>query len=428
MTEEKPTQEGAAPVGGVSRRGALRLLAGAAGGVAVGSTATYALREASTPDTPAGDEDLAYPFFGEHQAGITTPVQKHLYFASYDLTRGAGREQLQGLLRDWSEAAARLTQGLDVSEEGAVGGSPLAPPDDTGEAQGLAPNGLTLTIGLGPALFAAGRLGLEAKRPALFEALPPFALELLDDATSDGDLCIQACADDPQVAIHAIRNLSRIAFGRAQIRWAQLGYGRTSSTSHSQTTPRNLMGFKDGTRNVTSEETGELDTHVWSGGEGHAWFAGGTYLVTRKIQMLIEAWDRVRLEEQQTIIGRDKGEGAPLSGGAEFTEPDFHTASTAGGTAIPADAHIRLAHPDFNNGQRMLRRGYNYVEGNNDLGQISAGLFFIAFQNTPQIFIDIQNALAADPLNEYIRHIASGIFVIPRGADEGEYVGQDLFS
>ncbi len=414
---------------GISRRNAIRLVGGTAAGIGLGAAGSVAIQAVTDEGAPAPtDEHTVYPFHGEHQAGIATPVQRHLYFATYDLTARAGRDDLQSLLRDWSAAAEHLVQGRAMGTGGAVGGSPLAPPDDTGEALDLAPNGLTITFGLGPGLFEPDRLGLADRRPGRLRPLPSFAFELLDPATSGGDLCVQACADDPQVAVHAIRNLTRIAFGRAQIRWAQLGYGRTSSTSRSQTTPRNLMGFKDGTHNILAEEPDELDKHVWSDGEGQAWFEGGTYVVVRKIQMLIESWDRAPLREQEAIIGRSKGEGAPLSGGSEHTEPDFDVYSTAGGHAIPDDAHIRLAHPDFNRGQRILRRGYNYVEGNNSLGQISAGLFFIAFQRDPQQFIDIQNALAKDPLNEYIRHIGSGLFAVPRGVSPGEFVAQDLFT
>ena len=54
-----------------------------------------------------------------------------------------------------------------------------------------------------------------------------------------------------------------IAFGRAAMRWSQLGFGRTSSTSTSRATPRNLMGFKDGTMNVKAEDPAAVDEHVW---------------------------------------------------------------------------------------------------------------------------------------------------------------------
>lgn len=412
----------------LSRRSALGLI-GAAG--AVGVTGGFAAGAARGDDGPS-TTDLVVPFHGKHQAGITTAVQQHLYFASFDMTSTATRDDLKSLLADWTDAAARMARGLEVSAEGAIGGGPYKPPDDTGEALDLAANALTITFGFGPTLFedAKGRdrFGIGDRRPSELVELPSFAFDLLEDRFSGGDLCIQACANDPQVAVHAIRNLSRIAFGRAQVRWTQLGYGRTSTTSKAQDTPRNLFGFKDGTANIFSDAESELDREVWANVSDQPWLAGGTFLVARKIQMLIESWDRVRLEEQETIIGRDKGEGAPLSGGTEFTEPDFDVVSTAtAGPVIPTTAHVRLAHPDQNGGARLLRRGYNYVEGNNDLGQLNAGLFFLAFGRSPQQFIDIQRNLSTDAMNEYIRHIGSALFAIPGGIGVDESVGRGLF-
>jgi deferrochelatase/peroxidase EfeB len=418
---------------GVSRRGLLGLAigAGAAGlalGAGAGASAGVAVGRARGADAAAS---ASYAFFGAHQAGITTPVQDHLHFASYDMMARTDRDDLIALLQDWSYAASRMTQGLDVSATGAVGGSPQAPPDDTGEALGLPAAGLTITIGFGPTLFeldGTDRYGIAAMRPALLAKLPAFLGDDLDPGASNGDLCIQACADDPQVAVHAIRNLSRIAFGRAKIRWSQLGFGRTSKTTAAQATPRNLFGFKDGTANILSDDTAALDEHVWAAGsDDPSWLAGGSYLVARKIGMVIESWDRVRLAEQDAIIGRDKGDGAPLSGGDEFTEPDFAKKDAAGAPVIPATAHVRLAHPDFNDGTRILRRGYNFVDGNTDLGRLDAGLFFLSYQRSPDQFVTLQRALSTDTMNEYIRHIGSGIWVIPPGANAGSYVGAGLF-
>jgi deferrochelatase/peroxidase EfeB len=408
----------------LSRRSALGLI-GAAGAAGVtGGFAAGAARGDVSPSTT----DLVVPFHGRHQAGITTAVQQHLYFASFDMTSTAGREELKSLLADWTAAAARMTRGQDVTDEGAVGGGPYKPPDDTGEALDLEANALTITFGFGPTLFTRDRFDIQDRRPKELVELPSFAFDLLEDRFSGGDLCIQACANDPQVAVHAIRNLTRIAFGRAQVRWTQLGYGRTSTTSKAQATPRNLFGFKDGTANIFGNDDSDLATSVWADGSDQPWLQGGTFLVARKIQMLIESWDRVRLEEQETIIGRDKGEGAPLSGGTEFTEPKFEVFSTkAGGPAIAMDSHVRLAHPDHNGGARMLRRGYNFVEGNNDLGQLNAGLFFLAFVRSPQQFIDVQRSLAKDTLNEYIRHIGSAVFAVPGGIRTGDSVGSGLF-
>ncbi len=330
-------------------------------------------------------------------------------------------------------ARCKSTDGRVRSEGGAVDGSPLAPPDDTGEALGLPASGLTITFGFGPTLFTAedgtDRFGIAAKRPDLLAKLPRFSGDALRPESGGGDLCIQACADDPQVAVHAIRNLSRIAFGRASIRWSQLGFGRTSSTSTSQVTPRNLFGFKDGTANIKAEDPTTVDEQVWvAKGDGPAWMTGGSYLVTRKIRMIIEAWDRTQLQEQENVIGRSKGEGAPLSGGKEFTEPDFAAKGAAGQDLIPADAHVRLAHPDATGGAQLLRRGYNFVDGNDELGRLDAGLFFISFQRSPEQFITVQRNLARDALNEYIKHVGSAIFAVPPGAAKSSYVGAGLFS
>ncbi|MEV4687875.1 iron uptake transporter deferrochelatase/peroxidase subunit [Microbacterium sp. LWH3-1.2] len=418
---------------GLSRRGVLGLAlgAGAAGlaiGAGAGSTAGAAVGRAREQDAAAS----VYDFYGPHQAGITTPVQDHMHFASFDMMARTDRDDLIALLQDWSYAAARMTKGLDVSATGAVGGSPEAPPDDTGEALGLAASGLTLTFGFGPTLFLndeGDRYGLAAQRPAQLEKLPPFLGDDLDPALSGGDLCIQACADDPQVAVHAIRNLSRIAFGRARLRWSQLGFGRTSRTTASQATPRNLFGFKDGTANILATDDGALDGHVWvAASDEPAWMAGGSYLVARKIAMLIETWDRVRLSEQESIIGRSKGAGSPLSGGDEFTEPDFAARGADGQPAISLTSHVRLAHPELNDGTRILRRGYNFVDGNNALGRLDAGLFFLSFQRSPDQFVRLQRSLSTDTMNEYIRHVGSGLWAVPGGVQPGSYVGAALLA
>jgi len=419
---------------GVSRRGLLGLAlgvgaAGVALGAGAGATAGVAVGRARAEQSTTS----AHDFFGAHQAGITTPVQDHLHFASFDMMARTGRDDLIALLQDWTYAASRLTQGLDVSATGAVDGSPEAPPDDTGEALGLAASGLTITFGFGPTLFESAegedRYGLAARRPAALAKLPAFLGDDLDPQLSGGDLCIQACADDPQVAVHAIRNLSRIAFGRARLRWSQLGFGRTSRTTADQATPRNLFGFKDGTANILASDTAALDEHVWVGGADEpAWLAGGSYLVARKIAMLIETWDRVRLAEQGRIVGRDKGEGAPLSGGTEFTPPDFSVTDAAGAPAIDVHSHVRLAHPEMNGGTRILRRGYNFVDGNNDLGRLDAGLFFLSYQRSPEQFVSLQRALSTDLMNEYLRHVGSGIWAVPGGAAPGDFVGAALFA
>ena len=415
------------PQRGLSRRGLMGLALGAgAAGVALGAGGGVVGGMALGRDQAQAATDAVAPASGIHQPGITTPVQDHLHFAAYDMMARTTRDDLAELLADWTYAATRMMQGLDVSATGAVGGSPEAPPDDTGEALGLPASNLTITFGFGPSLFDS-RFGLEGQRPAGLERLPAFLGDDLDPLRSDGDLCIQACADDPQVAVHAIRNLSRIAFGRATMRWSQLGFGRTSKTTSDQATPRNLFGYKDGTANILADDTAALDANVWvSASEGPAWLAGGSYLVARRIAMLIETWDRTRLAEQDRVVGRDKAKGAPLSGGDEFTPPDFSATGPAGTPAIDARSHVRLAHPDNNGGIRILRRGYNFVDGTTDLGRLNAGLFFLSFQKSPDSFITLQKALSTDAMGDYLRHVGSGLWAVPPAPAAGASVGGGL--
>jgi deferrochelatase/peroxidase EfeB len=326
---------------------------------------------------------------------------------------------LRQLLRTWSRAAERMTAGRPVGEANAEA---LAPPQDTGEALGLTPAHLTVTFGLGPALFDE-RFGLAEHRPAPLRALPALPGDELDPSRSGGDLCIQACADDPQVAFHAVRNLARIGRGAVTVRWSQLGFGRTASTSRTQATPRNLMGFKDGTRNLKAEDPAALARHVWVAGDRPgepAWLRDGTYLVARRIRMLIEVWDRTSLGDQEQTIGRHKASGAPLGERDEFAALKVDR--------LPADSHVRLAAPSTNGGDALLRRGYSFTDGLDDrLGQLDAGLFFLSFQRDPAAFVRVQRRLGAnDALNEYIKHVGSGVWVVPPGARRGGWVGETL--
>lgn len=410
---------------GLPRR---RLLGFAGAGVALaGAGAAAGALASRSPEV----ENLAaaqVPFHGDVQAGITTTAQDHMHFVALDV-KTSSRDELVDLLKQWTRAAERMTAGQEAAENGAVGGNAEAPPKDTGEALDLPASALTLTIGFGPSLFD-GRFGLREKRPEALIDLPRFPSDELDPLRSNGDICIQACANDPQVAVHAIRNLVRIGFGRVAVRWSQLGFGRTSSTTRSQSTPRNMFGFKDGTRNIKAEDADLLREHVWVGDEGPAWLRGGTYLVSRRIRMHIEIWDRTSLVEQEQIIGRTKGEGAPLGQQKEFDEPDLHVRGAGGVPLIGDIAHIRLASPESLGGARILRRGYNFTDGSDGLGHLDAGLFFVAFnRDSRKAFVPMQQALSTkDEMMEYVEHTGSGHFAVPPGVKPGGFWGEGLFS
>ena len=360
----------------------------------------------------------AVTFSGVHQAGIVTPAQDRLYFVAFDVVT-TDRNALVDLLKRWTDAARRLTAGQPVDEQ------------DTGEATGLPAAGLTLTVGFGPTLFTAAdgtdRFGLAARRPIPLAELPVFPGDRLDPARSGGDLCIQACANDPQVAVHAVRNLVRLGAGIVRVRWTQLGFGRTSSTSAEQATPRNLMGFKDGTANLKAENEQALDRFVWVGDGDADWLAGGSYLVARRIRMLIEDWDGVPAVDQEAVIGRTKVEGAPLGQRREFDPTDF-AATRDGRPAIPSTSHVFLSHPN-NTGTAILRRGYSFVDGTDADGRMDAGLFFVAYQRNPETgFVQVQRNLAGDALNRFTEHTSSAVFACPPGVvDETDWWGRALF-
>ena len=392
----------------VTRRRLLAVAASSTGAIAAGGTAAASARSRTARE----------PFHGAHQAGVTTPMQAHLHFTSFDVT-AIGAAALRDLLRAWTDAAARMCAGHPL---GPVGGDPQAPPADTGEAYGLGPARLTLTFGFGPSLFD-GRFGLAGQRPAALADLPAFATDHLDPARCGGDLGVQACADDPLVAFHALRSLARIGEGAVRARWSQAGFDRTPGNAPAGATGRNLMGFKDGTNNLDASDAAAMRRNVWvPRADGPAWMAGGTYLVTRRIGIRIERWDASDLDEQETDVGRTNVVGAPLGERREFDPADP--------AKLPPDCHILLANPrrPASEAERILRRGYSYSDGLGPGGRLDAGLFFAAFQRDPRRqFVTIQRRLAAhDLLNEYLVHTGSALFAIPPGVREGGFVGETL--
>ncbi|WP_029684955.1 iron uptake transporter deferrochelatase/peroxidase subunit [Tatumella saanichensis] len=409
----------------VSRR---HLLKGAVAGALTLPAIAAAHNAAAVTNTAPEDQiDLSrqHEFYGNGgQVGVITPPQRHVMYMTFDMTSQNPRD-LQILLARWSAAIAQMMAGEKVGQVEPLRNSGIGM--DTGEALDLGPASLTITVGLGPGIFTES-YGLAQKKPTLMRELVQLPSDNLQPAFSGGDLSLQACADDPQVAYHAIRNLARIAkaTGTAATRWSVLGFGRASAGKN-QSTPRNLFGFKDGTRNLT-EQT-DFNKFVWINDQGPAWQQQGTYQVVRKIKMHIENWDTDRVSDQNAVFGRHKVSGAPLSGEKEFDTPDFRKKDSEGMPVIPVTSHISLAAHENNHGIRILRRSYNYTEGINQLGMLDAGLLFISYQNDPANFEALQARLgAADALNEYISHIGSGIFFVPPAPAEGDYIGSYLFS
>ena len=368
-----------------------------------GASAFFANKEQGSRNIADGQEEIS--FYGKYQAGITTPMQKNIYFVVLDL-RTTDKNELIQLFKEWTDYSQKLVNGELVKKDGS---NALLPPSDTGETVGLNPYRLTLTFGVSASFLT--KLGLEKKRPKLFRDLPAFPKEQLREQYTGGDIVIQACADDEQVAFHAVRNLIRKGRNKVTMKWSQSGFAAIGDRME---TPRNLFGFKDGTANVTTEK--DFDKVVWA--DSQDWMNNGSYMAVRRIIMHLETWDRTNLQEQENTFGRYKESGAPFGKKNEFDEVDL--------SLLPVDSHVRLAKEvDL----PILRRSYSYSDGiDPKTGQFDAGLLFIAFQKDPDRFVKIQTNLGADDkMNEYVTHIGSGLFACFGGVKEGGYIGQDLF-
>jgi deferrochelatase/peroxidase EfeB len=415
--------------GGATRRGVLGAalaLAGAASGPASAA--------AQAPETEAPADTI--PFYASNQPGIITPVQAHTYFAAFDITTDKLTD-LVSLMQTWTEAAAKLMQGLNIGDPS---DNPDQPQADSGEVLGLPASRLTLTFGFGPSLFTkdgVDRFGLAKHRPAAFVDLPKFVGDQLIPERTGGDLSVQACSDDPQVTMHAVRQLMRLANGVATTRWVQAGFVPRYEPT---VTPRNLMGFKDGTGNIATNDPRALAQFVWVGDEGGAWMRGGTYLVARPIRIALEHWDRMKLAFQEQTVGRRKASGAPIGQADEFATADLNATDEDGNPVIAENAHLRLASPLTNEGAQIFRRGYSYDNGVTMVAErwppwrhaleLDAGLLFICYQRDPRTgFIKIFDRMSKfDMMNQFVTHIGGGLFACPSGVSPGGYLGQALFA
>ncbi|MFF9590406.1 iron uptake transporter deferrochelatase/peroxidase subunit [Streptomyces sp. NPDC014646] len=406
-------------LGGVGATGAAGLVLGAAGG-ATGYAATRP--DAPTALTAVGSTQVM--FHGKHQPGITTPLQACGHLLAFDLAPGAGRKEAAALMRRWSGVARRLMAG-----EPADGGAADGTAHDTGISLDAGPSSLTITFGFGRTFF--DRTGLVDRRPPGLDPLPPFSNDRIDPKRSEGDLWVQIGADDALVAFHALRAVQKEAAGSTRLRWQMNGFNRTPGATARPMTARNLMGQIDGTGNPKPADD-DFDQRVFVPATGtdarHDWLAGGSYAVVRRIRMLLDDWEKLSVERQERVIGRRKTDGSPLSGGSETTPMNLDKAGPDGRLLIPDNAHSRISSPQKNSGAAMLRRPFSYHDGIAADGTPDAGLLFICWQADPlRGFVPVQRKLdRGDALSPFIRHEASGLFAVPGGAADGEYVGQRL--
>jgi deferrochelatase/peroxidase EfeB len=399
-------------VSDVGRRSFLRGALAGAGAAAVAGAITAGEATADAATTPS------VPFHGIHQAGITTDQQKQAIFASFDVI-AANKAELTDLFRTLTDRARLLTTGGALPPLGIT-----APPADSGVLGPDMPgDDLTVTVGVGSSLFD-DRYGLKDRKPAKLKPMTEFPNDSLDASRCHGDLSVQLCATETDTVLHALRDIARHTRGAMQLRWRLDGF---LSPPRPTGTPRNLMGFKDGTVKPALDDHDKL---VWvgQGGGEPAWTEGGSYQVLRQIRMLVEFWDRVSVGEQENMFGRRRDSGAPLDGTAEFDTPNYPDDPTGG--AIPLTSHIRRANPRTQQtaASQFLRRGYNYDKGTDAVGDLDLGLLFCCYQqDLVRQFEAVQTRLIDEPLVDYIRPVGGGyFFVLPGVRDSNDHLGRSL--
>ena len=421
---------------GFGRRNVL----GAAMGLAGGASGAGLANAQTLPDRPPLTKtkslppDRMLPFHGPNQNGIVTPMQAHTTFTAFDLVTDKLAD-VAALMQAWTDAAAKLTQSLPL----AASDDRAAAPGDSGEAGDLPPSRLTLTFGFGSGLFSVDgvdRYGLAKHRPEAFVDLPKFVGDQLVAERTGGDLSVQVCGDDKQAVFHAMRAVMRVADGVARVRWLQSGFLPGSAPN---TTPRNLMGFRDGTANLDVHNPDVAARHLWVREEGGAWMRGGSYVVARPTRIALEHWDRMKLAFQEQTMGREKASGAAIGATEEFAASDLDAVDGDGNPVIAENAHIRLAAPKSNGGAQILRRSYSYDNGVSMIAErwppwrhqmeLDAGLLFVCYQRDPRAgFIRIFNRMSKfDMMNQFVTPIGGGLFACPGGMAPGRYLGQDLF-
>ncbi len=411
---------------GTSRRSFLAGTALAGAGVlAAGCSDTDDGADGRGPaDTTAAAQPLpaadVVPFRVDRQAGVIAAASAGGVAAALDV-RVADRAALIDLMKVVSTEIEIVMDGR--AYERRAGGFP---PLDTGILGPVpGPTGTSVIVGFGPSLFDP-RFGLSDLRPDELVAMPRFVNDyLVDDARSHGDLSLVVQADTQDAANHALRQVLRRTRGDLSVRWLREGFNTLDRAAPRGTAQaRNLMGFKDGTANPDTSDAAAMDRHVWIQPEDGQpeWAIGGTFQAVRVIRMMVEFWDRTRLNEQESLIGRHRDSGAPLGAERETDAPVFDDDLTS---------HIARANPRTPGSERnlILRRPFSYVGGVDENSQLDQGLIFTCYQRSLDAgFITVQKRLDGEALEEYIRPLGGGFFVVPPGpgsSDDG-YLGQSL--
>lgn len=346
----------------------------------------------ATPASQAGPPGHPVAATGTHQAGVQrpNPPQPHLLLAVFDIRT----ERPAALLAELGQLVTVLTAGPGA------------------ELAGLAPGDLTCTFGVGPRLVA----GVDPRLPGARE-LPEYRRESVDPAARGGDLMVQICASDPLLPALALAALSGVAGPRLVPRWQQeAARGAPVRFGGTVGAVRNLLGFVDGI--VGPHTTAEFDHAVWLPGPRPV--AAGAIAVVRRMRLDLPRFLALPQADQEAVFGRTRDNSVPLSGGAPGAEVNLGAKTPDGRYLIPADSHVRRAHPAVAGVPTMARRSYS-------IPAPEPGLLFISFQNALRTFTATMARMeASDALLGFTTTTASATFLVLPGFDAGRPLGSTL--
>ena len=386
----------------VSRRRAIALagagVAGVAGAAGVGGALVRRRRATRRPpDSRPGAVAVPRRAPGRHRHAGPGPAALRRVRRDHQGPRPAGR-----LLKEWTAAAARMTAGQDAGEIGAVGGHPRGAAGrhrrgDRPAAVRAHPHRRFRPDAV-PRRRRPGPFGLADRARRRSPTCRTSPATRSTPAISGGDICVQACANDPQVAVHAIRNLARIGMGVVSVRWSQLGFGRTSSTSTAQATAAQPVRLQGRHR----QPQGRGDRPAPRAPLGAARRRPG--LDDRRLLPGHPQDPDAGRDLGPHVAGRagghrrpDQGRAAPRSAGARSsTSPTWPPTDGDGEPCSRRPRTCGWPTRTPTSGARLLRRGYNFVDGSDGLGRLNAGLFFIAYQRDPRTaFVPVQRTWPA---------------------------------
>ena len=379
-------------------------MTGAASVLAACSTAEDSAGTAGNSGAGDGASIRKIDFDGPHQAGIREDSQNHALLVAFNLKRdglprGGLKKNLERLMRIWTGDARSLTQGQVA----------LA---DLEHELSIAPQNLTVTAGWGPKLIKDADLIGAAPSwvKKNLNGLPKFKGDKLDPDFGGADVVLQICGDDLTAVSHAARVLTRGGRDYATPKWTQRGF----VDSPTGETPRNLLGFKDGTAIPRTDE--EYDESIWDD-------QGGSAMVVRRVVFDMPGWEQLDRKSREVVFGRHADTGAPAGAKDEFDPVDLNKTGDDGLPMIDERSHVGISAGE---GTHMRRRAYNWDNEVTPLG--NSGLIFICFQADPdEAFTPLQKRLAEkDRLNTWITHVGSAVFWVLPGTQNGAYWGQEI--